>query len=37
VIGLSDPLRAAVPMAGAVIRELLTTRPWATGDEEGAD
>jgi hydrogenase maturation protease len=36
-IGLSDPLRAAVPIAGAVIRELLTARPWATGDEEGAD
>jgi hydrogenase maturation protease len=36
-IGLSDPLRAAVPVAGAVIRELLTTRPWAAGDEQGAD
>jgi hydrogenase maturation protease len=34
-IGLSDPLRAAVPVAGAAIRELLTTRPWA-GDEQGA-
>ena len=36
-IGLSDPLRAAVPVAGALIRELLTTRPWAAGDEAGAD
>jgi hydrogenase maturation protease len=34
-IGLSDPLRAAVPVAGAAIRELLTARPWA-GDEQGA-
>jgi hydrogenase maturation protease len=36
-IGLSDPLRAAVPVAGAAIRELLTTRPWAGGHEQGAD
>jgi len=36
-IGLSDPLRAAVPVAGAAIRELLATRPWAAGREEEAD
>ena len=36
-IGLSDPLRAAVPVAGAAIRELLATRPWAGGLEQGAD
>jgi hydrogenase maturation protease len=36
-IGLSDPLRAAVPMAGDAIRELLTTRPWAADHEQGAD
>ena len=36
-IGLSDPLRAAVPVAGAAIRKLLTTRPWAGGHEQGAD
>jgi hydrogenase maturation protease len=36
-IGLSDPLRAAVPVAGAAIRELLATRPWAAGHEEEAD
>jgi hydrogenase maturation protease len=36
-IGLSDPLRAAVPVAGAAIRELLATRPWAGGHEQGAD
>jgi hydrogenase maturation protease len=36
-IGLSDPLRAAVPVAGAAIRELLAIRPWATGREEEAD
>jgi hydrogenase maturation protease len=36
-IGLSDPLRAAVPLAGAAIRELLATRPWAGGHEQGAD
>ncbi|HJY45091.1 MAG TPA: hydrogenase maturation protease [Propionibacteriaceae bacterium] len=36
-IGLSDPLRAAVPVAGAAIRELLATRPWATGHEKGTD
>jgi hydrogenase maturation protease len=35
-IGLSDPLRAAVPVAGAAIRELLTTRPWAGDHEQGA-
>jgi hydrogenase maturation protease len=36
-IGLSDPLRAAVPVAGAAIRELLATRPWAPGHEQEAD
>ena len=36
-IGLSDPLRAAVPVAGAAVRELLATRPWAAGHEQGAD
>jgi hydrogenase maturation protease len=36
-IGLSDPLRAAVPVAGAAIRELLATRPWAGGQKQGAD
>jgi hydrogenase maturation protease len=36
-IGLSDPVRLAVPVAGAAIRELLTTRPWANGHEQGAD
>jgi hydrogenase maturation protease len=36
-IGLSDPLRAAVPAASAAIRELLATRPWAAGHEEEAD
>jgi hydrogenase maturation protease len=36
-IGLSDPLRAAVPVAGAAVRELLATRPWAAGHEEEAD
>jgi hydrogenase maturation protease len=36
-IGLSDPLRAAVPVAGAAIRELLATRPWAAGHEQKAD
>jgi hydrogenase maturation protease len=36
-IGLSDPMRAAVPVAGAAVRELLTTRPWAAGEEQGAD
>ena len=36
-IGLSDPLRAAVPVAGAVVRELLATRPWAGSHEQGAD
>jgi hydrogenase maturation protease len=35
-IGLSDPLRAAVPVAGAAVRELLATRPWAAGHEEEA-
>ena len=35
-IGLSDPLRAAVPVAGAAIRELLATRPWAVSHEQGA-
>jgi hydrogenase maturation protease len=36
-IGLSDPLRTAVPVAGAAIRELLATRPWAAGHEQEAD
>jgi hydrogenase maturation protease len=36
-IGLSDPLRAAVPVAGAVVRELLATRPWAGSHEQVAD
>jgi hydrogenase maturation protease len=36
-IGLSDPLRAAVTVAGAAVRELLATRPWAAGYEEEAD
>jgi hydrogenase maturation protease len=36
-IGLSDPLRAAVPVAGAVVRELLDARPWAGSHEQGAD
>ena len=36
-IGLSDPLRAAVPVAGAVVRELLVTRPWAGRHDQGAD
>jgi hydrogenase maturation protease len=28
-IGLSEPLRRAVPVAGAVVRELLAEEPWA--------
>lgn len=36
-IGLSDPLRAAVPVAGAVVRELLVTRPWAGRHDQVAD
>jgi len=28
-IGLSEPLRRAVPVAGAAVRELLAERPWA--------
>jgi hydrogenase maturation protease len=36
-IGLSDPLRAAVPVAGAAIRKLLATRPWAAGRKEETD
>jgi hydrogenase maturation protease len=33
-IGLSEPLRRAVPVAGAAVRELLAERPWAA---RGAD
>lgn len=33
-IGLSEPLRRAVPVAGAAVRELLAGRPWAA---RGAD
>jgi hydrogenase maturation protease len=33
-IGLSEPLRPAVPAAGAAVRELLAERPWAA---RGAD
>jgi hydrogenase maturation protease len=33
-IGLSKPLRHAVPVAANVVRELLTQRPWAA---QGAD
>jgi hydrogenase maturation protease len=36
-IGLSDPMRAAVPVAGAVVRELLATRPWAGSHDQRAD
>jgi hydrogenase maturation protease len=36
-IGLSDPLRTAVPLAVAAIRELLATRPWDAGYEQEAD
>jgi hydrogenase maturation protease len=36
-IGLSDSLRAAVPVAGDAIRKLLATRPWAADHEQGAD
>lgn len=35
VIGLSAPMRAAVPGAAAAVRELLRTRPWA--DPSDAD
>jgi hydrogenase maturation protease len=33
-IGLSEPLRRAVPVAGAAVQELLAERPWAA---RGAD
>lgn len=37
-IGLSEPLRRAVPVAGAAVRELLAERPWANrgADHQGA-
>lgn len=33
-IGLSEPLRRAVPVAGAAVRQLMVERPWAA---RGAD
>jgi hydrogenase maturation protease len=35
-IGLSAPVRDAVPVAGEAVRELLATRPWITATGGGA-
>jgi hydrogenase maturation protease len=36
-IGLSEPVRDAVPVASAAVRDLLATRPWTAAATAGAD
>jgi hydrogenase maturation protease len=36
-LGLSDAMKAAVPLAAEAVRELLSSRPWQTSERGAAD